>query len=215
MRRSHRCTVARDSNHPNITTQAQISPILRTTSNKSLEICCLLLFISQSKLSAYVHSFLLVEITQILCPQPLNVFKFFRCLSEIYMLANLVPYLSTTRRVEMWRECSDQRIFPFIKMTTSELLSNGMSLDQNVVGSTNVGALPLLSKIGKVLFAISTSSNCSLFAMFTIYLFKLFFVCTVYLFKLSFFQSLVCPRGKRSSWWSWQESSPSWWKKGR
>ena len=74
---------------------------------------------------------------------------------EIYMLANLVPYLSTTRRVEMWRECSDQRIFPFIKMTTSELLSNGMSLDQNVVGSTNVGALPLLSKIGKVLFAIS------------------------------------------------------------
>ena len=40
-------------------------------------------------------------------------------------------------------------------MTTSELLSNGMSLDQNVVGSTNVGALPLLSKIGKVLFAIS------------------------------------------------------------
>ena len=35
-------------------------------------------------------------------------------------------------------------------MTTSELFSHGMSLDQNVVGSTNVGALPLLSKIGKV-----------------------------------------------------------------
>ena len=162
---------------------------------------------------------------------------------EIYMLANLVPYLSTTRRVEMWRECSDLRIFPFIKMTTSELLSHGMSLlGQNVVGSTNVGALPLLSKIGKVrvlclqflplqivlslqyllstcsnysLFALFTCSNYSLFAMSTIYLFKLFFVCTVYLFKLSFFQSLVCPRGKRSSWWSWQESSPSWWKKGR
>ena len=215
MRRSHRCTVARDSNHPNITTQAQISPILRTTSNISLEICCLLLFVSQSKLSAYVHSLLLVEITQILCPQPLNVFKFFRCLSEIYMLANLVPYFNTTRGVEMWRECSDLRIFPLIKMTTSELLSHGMSLGQNVVGSTNVGALPLLSKIGKVrvlFFAISTSS---LFAMSTIFLFKLFYVCTVYLFKLSFFQSLVCPRGKRSSWWSWQESSPSWWKKGR
>ena len=67
------------------------------------------------------------------------------------MLANLVPYFSKTRRVEMWRECSDLRIFPFIKMTTSELLSHGMSLlGQNVVGSTNVGALPLLSKIGKV-----------------------------------------------------------------
>merc|ERR550534_3046670 len=35
-------------------------------------------------------------------------------------------------------------------MTTSELFSHGMSLDQNVVGSTNVGALPLLSKIGKL-----------------------------------------------------------------
>ena len=175
---------------------------------------------------------------------------------EIYMLANLVPYLSTTRRVEMWRECSDQRIFPFIKMTTSELLSHGMSLlSQNIVGSTNVGALPLLSKIGKVRVLclqilplqivlnlqclLSTCSNRSLFAMSTIYLFKLFlvcnvyylllqiilylrclpvqiiFVCTVYLFKLSFFQSLVCPRRKRSSWLSWQESSPSWWKKGR
>ena len=151
--------------------------------------------------------------------------------SEIHMLANLVSYLSTTRRVEMWRECSDLRIFPPIKMTTSKLLSHGMSLGQNVVGSTNVGALPLLSKIGKVRVLclqflplqivlslqcqLSTCSNYSLFAMSTIYLLKLFFVCTVYLFKLSFFQSLVCPRGKRSSWWSWQESSPSWWKKGR
>ena len=138
--------------------------------------------------------------------------------SEIYMLANLVPYLSTTRRVEMWRECSDLRIFPLIKMTTSELLSHGMSLGQNVVGSTNVGALPLLSKIGKVKVLslqflplqivlclqclLSTSSNNSLFTLFT---------SSNYLF----FQSLVCPRGKRSSWLSWQESSPSWWKKGR
>ena len=124
---------------------------------------------------------------------------------EIYMLANLVPYLSTTRRVEMWRECSDQRIFPFIKMTTSELLSNGMSLGQNVVGSTNVGALPLLSKIGKVRVLclqflplqivlslqflplqivlclqclLSTSSNYSLFALFT---------CSNYLFFKAWF----------------------------
>ena len=89
-------------------------------------------------------------------------------------------------------------------MTTSELLSNGMSLDQNVVGSTNVGALPLLSKIGKVLFAISilplqidlslqflplqivlslqylltTCSNYSLFALFT---------CSNYLFFKAWF----------------------------
>ena len=114
---------------------------------------------------------------------------------EIYMLANLVPYLSTTRRVEMWRECSDQRIFPFIKMTTSELLSNGMSLGQNVVGSTNVGALPLLSKIGKVRvlclqflplqivlslqYLLTTCSNYSLFALFTCsnyFFFKAWFV---------------------------------------
>ena len=69
-------------------------------------------------------------------------------------------------------------------MTTSELLSHGMSLlGQNVVGSTNVGALPLLSKIGKVRvlclqflplqivlslqYLLSTCSNYSLFALFT------------------------------------------------
>ena len=90
-------------------------------------------------------------------------------------------------------------------MTTSELLSNGMSLGQNVVGSTNVGALPLLSKIGKVRVLclqflplqivlslqflplqivlclqclLSTSSNYSLFALFT---------CSNYLFFKAWF----------------------------
>ena len=75
-------------------------------------------------------------------------------------------------------------------MTTSELLSHGVSLGQNVVGSTNVGALPLLSKIGKVRvlclqflplqivlslqYLLSTCSNYSLFALFT---------CSNYLFS--------------------------------